>query len=175
MRALLRFNRAHLLAIVALILGIGLCAGTLARAIQVDVALPASLAADTLTIPDVPARGREADGDVAIDAAVNVDPFHPARTRPGARYVPGGAAAMATAQPATPPRVPVPMLRLHGVVTQPNGGLAAISANGRPAQVVRVGQTIEGLKLTRVQPSAATLTRPDTTLVVRLPGTSNQP
>lgn len=172
MRALLRFNRAHLLAIGALILGIGLCAGTLARAIQVDAAPPASLGADTLTIPDVPARGSEADGDVVIEAAVNVDPFQPARSRPGARYVPGGTAAVT---PATPPRVPVPMLRLHGVVTQPNGGLAAISANGRPAQVVRVGQTIEGLKLTRVQPGAATLTRPDTTLVVRLPGTSNQP
>lgn len=174
MRALRRINRAHLLAIIALVLGIGLCAGTLVDAIRVEAASTGSVGADTLAIPDLPARGGESEGDVVIDAAVNVDPFHPARTRPRSRYVPGGLTATAPTLP-TPPRVPVPMLRLLGVISQPKGGLAAISANGKPAQVVRVGETIEGLKLTRVQPGAATLTRPDTTLVVRLPGTSNQP
>jgi hypothetical protein len=173
MRALRRVNRAHLLAIVAVALGIGLCAGTLVRAIHVEAAPLGAAGVDSLIVPDVPARG-EANGDVAIEAAVNVDPFHPARTRPGTRYVPGGLAAATPRQPVAA-RAPVPMLRLLGIVSRPNGGLAAISANGRAARVVRVGETIEGFKLTRVQPGAATLTSPDTTLVVRLPGTSNQP
>ena len=172
MRALMKINRAHLLAIIALALAIGLCAGTLVRAIRVDAAPVAVSAADSLVVPVVPDRG-EGSGDVAIAAAVDVDPFHPARTRPGTRYTPGGAVTGAT-QP-TASRVPLPMIRLLGVVSHPKGGLAAISANGRPARVVRVGETIEGLRLTRVQPTTVTLTRPDTTLVVRLPGSPNQP
>jgi len=180
-RALARLSRPHLLALLALAIGVGLCAATLVRAVRVEAASAAPAAPDTLAVPDVPERG-EADGDVAalgeasIDAAVDVDPFHPARTRPGARYVLGGANAPGAPVAATaPPRQPIPMIMLKGLVVRPNGqGLAAVSVNGRPARIVRVGQTVEGLRLTRVDASSATLTRSDTTLVVKLPGGPGQ-
>jgi hypothetical protein len=183
-RAFARMNREHLLATIALMLGVVLCAGSLARAVRVEAA-PASarVTPESLPVPDVPDRGDAGAGvdaglDPSIDAAVDVDPFHPARTRPGARYVPGGGIPSGGAPQvaAGPPRAPLPMLRLTGVVTRRNGrGMAAISVNGRPARLVSVGETIEGLRLTRVQAGAATLTRPDTTLVVRLPGAPGQP
>jgi hypothetical protein len=177
MRALTRLSRPHLFALGALALGVALCAGSLAGAVRIEAAPAAAVVAESLSVPEVPERGAAA-GDVetdAVDAVVAVDPFHPARTRPGARYVVGGANPSPT--PATAqPRVPVPMLRLTGIVARPNGqGMAALSVNGRPSRLVRVGQTIEGMKLARIGAGAATFTRPDTTLVVRLPGAPNQP
>ncbi|MFN2567812.1 MAG: hypothetical protein ABR499_22700 [Gemmatimonadaceae bacterium] len=185
MRALTRLSRPHLLAVVALAIGVSLCAGTLVRAVRIEAAPAAAVGADSLRVPDVPERGAAAGGaaaigdgavigDAAIVAAVDVDPFHPARTRPGARYVPGGVGP-ATPAAAAPPRAPIPMVRLTGLVSRPNGqGLAALSVNGRPARLVRVGQTVEGFRLARIGAGTATLTRPDTTLIVKLPGAPGQ-
>jgi len=183
MRALARLSRPHLLALLALAIGLGLCAATLVRAVRVEAAPRTRALPDTLVVPDVPERGA-ANGDLAanggigeaaIAATVDVDPFHPARTRPGARYVLGGVGPAAPVAIAAPPRQPIPMLMLKGLVTRPNGqGLAALSVNGRPAQIVRVGQTVESFRLTRVDARSATLTRSDTTLVIRLSGGPGQ-
>jgi len=185
-RALTRVGRPQLLALLALAIGLGLCAATLVRAVRVEAAPRARGAPDTLVVPDVPARGaangglapNEEDGGIgegAIAATVDVDPFHPARTRPGARYVLSGPVSAAPVAAAAPPRQPIPMLMLKGLVARPNGqGLAALSVNGRPAQIVRVGQTVESFRLTRVDVRSATLTRTDTTLVIKLSGGSGQ-
>jgi hypothetical protein len=195
-RALARISRPHLMALLALAIGLALCAATLVRAVRVEAAPPGARAGapwagggraapDTLVVPEVPERGT-ANGDVAasgegtgigeaaIAATVDVDPFHPARTRPGARYVLGGVGPAAPVTAAAP-RQPIPMLMLKGLVARPNGqGLAALSVNGRPAQIVRVGQTVESFRLTRVDARSATLTRSDTTLVIRLSGGPGQ-
>jgi hypothetical protein len=47
-------------------------------------------------------------------------------------------------------------------------GSAALSVNAGPTQLVRVGQRVEGWLLRGVAPGSATLSGPDTLLVLRV-------
>jgi hypothetical protein len=136
------------------------------RALGEHVSLP------ILSAPDVTADSVAS----LVQVVVNVDPFQPSRTRPAVRFrtaaarsddPSGGAPVGATAV------VPAPTMTLQGVAHLPDGNaLAVLSVRGGSAQIVRVGQSLDQFRLTRVDSSTATLVGPDTTIILKLPGTS---
>jgi hypothetical protein len=112
-----------------------------------------------------------------IAAAVSVDPFQPQRTRPAVRFRPRGTRAEVAPTETTPSTVastttaPVPAMTLQGIAHLANGNaLAVLSVRGGSAQLVRVGQSLEQFRLTRVDSSSATLVADDSTIILHLPG-----
>jgi len=167
-RARLARIRARVVATDALFISLGVFAVVSVRAWRLE----------PLPVAAPPQRGGVAAGSLidsaavtaTIDRIVDANPFRHDRSRPATRYRLAGATPAASDRPAAP-RPFLPQFRIHGIAaTQNGGGLAALSVNGRPAQIVAVGQTIEGLRLVRVKQGAATLSRADTTLVLYLPG-----
>ncbi|HEX6941025.1 MAG TPA: hypothetical protein VF158_16520 [Longimicrobiales bacterium] len=116
----------------------------------------------------LPRGAAPARSEQAIAAVVARDPFRRDRRRPPERYRPPGrrvAAAVGTAL-AAPPRLPV--LRLLGTASYEDGrGLAAV-ASGGDLRILRVGETLDGLALLRVDRGTATLAGRDTTIILRL-------
>jgi hypothetical protein len=149
----------------ALALALALLGAAVRGAVRIDPLPDSVTAAAPATIPD-PIRS-PAPAAQAVLAAVERDPFSPDRRPPADRYrMPGEAPAAATAR-----GTGAPVIQLHGVVLLPSGGgMAALYAAGRSAQVVRVGQTFEGYRLVRVGPGEAVLEGPDDTLTLRFRG-----
>jgi hypothetical protein len=144
----------------------GVCLTTLAGAWSLDP-LPAAAAP---TIDGFPAVARRAAADGLPSerfALLFGDPFQSDRAYPAAEYAAG---AEAPADPTFVSAAPSQAIKLQGVAFLPGGGgLAVLSVGGRPAQLVRPGQVVEGLRLARVDSAGATLIGADTTVVLRLP------
>ena len=120
-----------------------------------------------LAMAEVPARG-DALSPSAVHAAVARDPFRPDRSRPANRYqLPNErAAAAARARQLTPV---LSRMRLTGTAVLPDGqGLAAVSIQGGPSRVVRVGGSIEGLRLIGVDRGMAAFAGLDTIITFTL-------
>lgn len=110
-----------------------------------------------------------------IDAAVRVDPFQPSRARPATRFHTrrsgGEAAATDSARTqSTPSATPAPtVMALQGIARLGNGSaLAVLSVRGGTAQLLRVGQSLDDYRLTRVDSSSVTLVGTDSTIILHL-------
>jgi hypothetical protein len=135
--------------------------------------------AERVVLPALSEVGPSSGDSIArvIAAAVNVDPFQPHRTRPAVRFRPRGTRGEVASTEAAPSNVapttnaPVPAMTLQGIAHLANGNaLAVLSVRGGAAQLVRVGQSLEQFRLTRVDSSSATLVADDSTIILHLPG-----
>jgi hypothetical protein len=133
--------------------------------------------AERIVLPDPFSASGLADDSLArlVAAAVSVDPFQPGRTRPATRFHPRGATDGATAtdsaSSAPAPAAPqaAPAMALQGIAHLPNGGaLAVLSARGGTAQLLRIGQSIDDYRLSRVDSSSVTLVGTDSTIILHL-------
>lgn len=99
--------------------------------------------------------------------AVDKDPFHPARRRPGKRFqLPGDLAAMAARQHDSDQS----SVRLIGTAVNGNGGGFAMCAlQGGTPRIVRVGEHVGQWTLTKVTPGAAEFATPAGSVVIRVP------
>jgi hypothetical protein len=96
----------------------------------------------------------------AIRLAAERDPFVPGR-RPGQDVV---------AEPVEEPSVQVAGVELIGTVATPGAGLAMLRFPAQDARLVRVGQTINGVRLDSVEPGSAQLVDANgATITLRVP------
>ncbi|HEX7120480.1 MAG TPA: hypothetical protein VF212_16935 [Longimicrobiales bacterium] len=112
---------------------------------------------------------RAAPSDSVLRAAVETDPFHPERRRPAVPFrFPGEEDAEATGAAGTSLAGPV---RVVGTALLPDGkSFALCEWPGRPPRLVRVGETVEGLTLKRVEIGRAVfVTRTGERVVVDVP------
>lgn len=152
-------------------LSAALCGSAVAEARRL-APLPARAEPEAMEpMPQVAPRPGDASG-VAVLATVARDPFRPDRRRPPGRYRLPGEAVPVAPMPA-PTYTPPPRsyaFRNLGTVVLPDGtGLAAVAGQSGQGRVLRVGQSIDGFRLTRVAPGVITLEGADTTLVLRTP------
>ena len=153
-------------------LSAALCGTAVAEARRVGP-LPARAEPEAMEpMPQVTAKGGDPSG-VLVLSTVARDPFRPDRRRPPGRYrLPGEAVAPAPAYvaPAYTPPPPTYSFRNLGTVVLPDGsGLAAVAGQSGEGRVLRVGQSIDGFRVTRIAPGVVTLRGADTTLVLRTP------
>lgn len=134
---------------------------------------------ERVVLPDSPRAAAPAEDSVArlIAAAVSVDPFQPGRTRPATRFRARGsrdettAGDTATTTVAASARQSAPAMALQGIARLGNGNaLAVLSVRGGTAQLLRVGQSLDDYRLTRVDSSSVTLVGTDSTIILRLRG-----
>jgi hypothetical protein len=170
MSAPARWTLASRVSLAALVASSALAATAAAEWRQVQPLPRAPLARGVRPMPVIPAARRASSDDVVL-AAVARDPFRADRKRPPGRYrLPGEAPPPEPATPMAPP-APTYDYRLLGTVVLPDGGgLAALGGPSAAGRVMKVGQSIDGFRLTRVTPGSATLTGHDTTLVLRAGG-----
>jgi|HigsolmetaAR202D_1030399.scaffolds.fasta_scaffold04971_6 hypothetical protein len=112
---------------------------------------------------------RAAPPDSVLRAAVEADPFHPERRRPTVPFrFPGEEEREATTVAAAAPAGPV---RVVGTAVLPDGkSFALCEWPGRAPRLVRVGETVEGLTLKRVEIGRAVfVSRTGETVVVDVP------
>jgi hypothetical protein len=130
-----------------------------------------------IVLPDPSASAAPAEDSLArlIAAAVSVDPFQPARTRPATRFRArrsgdeSAARDSAARQVAVSTNQSTPAMALQGIARLGNGNaLAVLSVRGGTAQLLRVGQSIDDYRLTRVDSSSATLVGTDSTIILHL-------
>jgi hypothetical protein len=97
-----------------------------------------------------------------IARTVDRDAFHPERRRPTIPFrLPSETAAAAARSAASAPPPPPP-LRLVGTVITPGGDAFAMSQLGEETpRVVRVGGTLGGFTLRRIEPGRAVFTAPN--------------
>ncbi len=82
-----------------------------------------------------------------VAVALDNDPFHPERRRPGRRFRLPGERRPQSARPAGLPE----SVRLTGtIVYQGGGGAAILQRPGYSTLMIRVGERLEGLELVRV-------------------------
>lgn len=150
-------------ALAAAVAALALCGGAAVGTVRLD---PLPQTADTrgaLTMPGVPPRGTGI-ADSLILVALTKDPFRPDRQRPSERYRMPGERDPSAAAPSA-----LGSLRLLGTAALPRGaGVAAFQAPGQPPRVVRVGQSVQGFKLKKVDRGIAVLQGPDSSIVLRL-------
>lgn len=134
---------------------------------------PAATGSDAIELSMAsPVHTADHASESLVLTAVAKDPFRPDRKRPASRYkLPEErAAARATRLPPALSR-----MRLLGTAALPGGqGLAAVEIPGRPSRVLRIGQTLEGLRLVAVERGTAKFEGADTTLILDLPGTATE-
>lgn len=120
-----------------------------------------------LAMADVATSGHVEPTSVVF-AAVSRDPFRSDRRRSLARYrMPGEPLPSAI----TPGLRPVYAgLALVGTAVKGKDRLAVLQMPRQPARLVAVGDSIAGLQLTSVERRMVTLSGPDTTVVLELPG-----
>jgi hypothetical protein len=168
---------------VALGVVVTVLAGLAARlpAMQRTAGSPDIAVAERIALPALPEAGVMSGDSIArvVAAAVSVDPFQPQRTRPAVRFRARGARGeVAPADGASPQVVPATnapasAMTLQGIAHLANGNaLAVLSVRGGAAQLVRVGQSLDQFRLTRVDSSSATLVGNDSTIILHLPGAS---
>ena len=124
--------------------------------------LPRPRAADDPAVPAARSEPADLPARLVLAAAAR-DPFRADRRRPAARYGESVPASGAVAS--------ISGLRLLGTAAWPGdgtSGVAAIQVTGQPPRVIRVGQTVEGLRLLGVASGVATFAGRDTTVVLRL-------
>lgn len=133
---------------------------------------PASEASDIMVLQAVQAELINSVTTV-VSVAVAGDPFRADRRRSPRRYrFPSDRRTRrSTSAAIRRPRPSLPRVSLVGTVGGDNGiGIAAFRMPDRTSKVIRVGQSINGFELVRVDRGSATLVSPDTTLVLRLSG-----
>ncbi len=133
---------------------------------------PASRASGMVVLQAVQAEPVNSATTV-VGAAVAGDPFRADRRRSPRRYRFPGERRTRRAIPvaANRRRPSLPRVNLVGTVGGGDGkGIAAFRMPDRTSKVIRVGQSISGFKLVRVDRGSATLVSPDTTLVLRISG-----
>jgi hypothetical protein len=102
---------------------------------------------------------------VRVLAAVDKDPFHPERRRPGQRFRPPSDVTTTPASAAAPP----PVLQLIGTAVAPDGGFAMCALSGGSARIVRIGERVGDWTLSRVTQGAAEFATPSgATVVIRI-------
>lgn len=117
-------------------------------------------------LPEVPTRLTASP--TAVQTAVDRNPFREDRRRPPQRYrlpaerrEPRRLATAVRSVPSPP--------RLVGTASTPDGrGLAIFVGRSRAAQVVRVGDEIDGWRLVKVDGGTATMIASDSTLVLHV-------
>ncbi|HEX7049245.1 MAG TPA: hypothetical protein VF188_03450 [Longimicrobiales bacterium] len=171
MRWLRGWTPLNRLALAGIVASAAVFAAAARGALRLAAPPPAAAPGAAVGLPALPAP-RPVGSDSGILAAVARSPFRADRRRPPDRYhLPGERVDVAARERVAPP----PALRLLGTASFEDGsGLAAIAIRGAPPRVIRVGQTLEGMLLVGVAPGTATLTRPDTTLVLHLSTEANQ-
>ena len=98
--------------------------------------------------------------------AVAANPMRPDRHRAPGRF---GQIYVVPEPDAPPP--PVPIFRVAGVVNQTHGeNLAAIAVGRASPRLVRQGEFVEGFQLVAVRRDSILLVRPDTIILVAVPG-----
>ena len=161
-----RFPRPLVVSAAACLAAAGLFVTETVRAIRLDP-LPRPLAprpSPALTSP--PLGG--AISRVDLGAALERDPFRSDRRRAARRYQPPG--QVITAAPPAVVAPSMPMVRLAGIAaTGSTRGIAALSILGRPPQLLRVGESLEGWRLTHVRRESVVLAGRDTTLTLQMP------
>lgn len=116
--------------------------------------------------PAVPADAPAPD---VVLAAVERDPFHPERRRPGTRFRMPGDRREPVRVAARPPALP-PTLQLTGTLVYPDGGGVALLRDQGQSRMVRVGERIGNFTLQRVARELAVFRAPNgTDVVVRVP------
>jgi hypothetical protein len=161
-----RLTQPRVLARALVAVSLALLTISVVGGVRLDPLPSAVEAGKALEMPPIP-EPRPAAVTTVL-ATVERDPFRAERRRAADRYrLPG------EARPAPASYAPVAHglvgLQLHGLVTLPGGeGVAALWAPGRAARSVRVGQSYEGFRLTRVERGSAVLVGADTTVVLRL-------
>lgn len=170
-------NRVALAVVAASTLGAG------AALLGVRRATPAAerAAVERVSLPALAPPAVAGDSlERLVDVVVDVDPFQPGRRRPAVRFRTraasgadaAGGLAVSSSMPGT---IPAPTMTLQGIAHLPDGNaLAVVSVRGGAAQILRLGQSLDQLRLTRVDSTAATLVGPDTTVILHLPGTTSR-
>ncbi len=148
-------------ALAALSLALAVGAFSLAGAVRVDAPATAAAPAAEVPLPDVPPR-TESLSEEALFAAVERDPF-----ASEGLFDEEQGSGWSAAEPAPAAEAPA-AVRLTGILLLPGGGAAALSIHGAPAQLVRVGATVDGWRLVSVAAGVATVEGPDGTLRLRL-------
>ena len=149
------------IAALATILAAGLAGWSVVRAVQVED-LPTS--ADATALGDVQVAERARPPRVNIAAAVDADPFNPARQRPTEVYMLPGEMVV----PAATPRNE--QLRVLGTVVNTAGsGFAMCQLGSQPPTIVRVGEKIGPYTLKRVVRGSATFAGPAGDIVIDAP------
>lgn len=161
-----RFPRPLVAATAGCIAAAGLFMTETVHAIRLDT-LPRALAprpSPALTSPPVGVTISPKD----LSAALERNPFRADRRRAAVRYqLPG---QVLTAAPPSAVLPSMPMVRLAGIAaTGSTRGIAALSILGRPPQLLRVGESLEGWRLTHVRRESVVLTGRDTTLTLQMP------
>lgn len=120
-----------------------------------------------LAMADVATSG-QVEATSVVFVAVSRDPFRSDRRRSPARYrMPGEPLPSAI----TPGLRPVYAgLALVGTAVKGTDRLAVLQMPRQPARLVALGDSIAGLRLTSVERRMVTLSGPDTTVVLELPG-----
>ena len=161
-----RFPRPLVVATAGCFAAAGLFVAETVHAIRLD-SLPRPLASrpsPALTPPPVGVTISRGD----LIAALERDPFRSDRRRAVLRYQRPGQVLTAASPAVLPPSMP--MVRLAGIAaTGSTRGLAALSILGRPPQLLRVGESLEGWRLTHVRRESVVLTGRDTTLTLQMP------
>lgn len=106
--------------------------------------------------------------DGALTQVVERNVFRPDRRRGTVRF------QLPRQILAAPPMMPAPpgmgMVRLVGIAsTGANRGIAAVSVLGRAPQLLRVGESLEGWRLTHVRSGSISLSGRDTVMTLQMP------
>lgn len=160
-------GRGPWIALVAVLASGGIAGYAFWRAIVLEPLDTAAEGLGMVTIP-APVVPAEADPD-ALQAAVDLDPFHPERRRPPERFrlpddpVPEPSQALAARDPEA--------VRLIGTVVMPEGrSFAMCQFSGEPPKLVRLGETVGDLTLRAVdQGLAVFVTAGGATVEARVP------
>lgn len=159
------WTRAHDVASAALALAMVACVVGVTRAVLLEPLPTRAPAAHVASMPG-PAPRAATLSDDAVIAAIERDMF----ASEVAGDVEDGAAWSDDEwddAEVVAPTSPAP-LRLTGVMLLPGGGVASLSVDGGPAQLVRVGEQFGGRRLLRVAPGLAVLAGSGDTLELRL-------
>lgn len=161
-----RTSRALIVAGVACVAAAVLCLSEAVQAVRIDP-LPGAL-------PHRPAAGAARavapatiqEGTVTQVVERNV--FRPDRKSGTVRFqLPRQILAAPTITPAPPG---MGMVRLVGIAsTGANRGIAAVSVLGRAPQLLRVGESLEGWRLTHVRSGSISLAGRDTVMTLQMP------
>ena len=162
---LTRPSRALIVASVTCVAAGVLCLSEAVQAARIDP-LPKALLQGPATDARAVAPATTRDG--ALTQIVERNVFRPDR-RPGtSRFqLPRQILAAPTMMPAPPG---MGMVRLVGIAsTGADRGIAAVSVLGRAPQLLRVGETLEGWRLTHVRSGSIRLSGRDTVMTLQMP------
>lgn len=132
------------------------------RALQVTP-LPAP-AEPAFLLPTAPEAVRVDDGDadVRIVRTVALNPFRPDRQRAEGRYVRSDVASETYVEPPPP-------MRLTGIARGGRRSLALIVADGQPARLTGVGDSIGPYRIARIESKTVWLAGPEADFALHLP------